>query len=197
MGRGSTPINADLLVTLEPKMYLVLTPTQNSTVDNISQYVAVFHDKGSIASAGVHSHSHKAPLDTKEAVIAGILAAARRHGMGVAGRPAAELLDPVFRVNRMVLPVAIAVHENNRAIHILLQPAAKLPAFGREGRICVVVVLARVVRPNNGIGVDEKFPARCTRRERILKPAPLHITPDRLAGTVRRGVRRAIVARLR
>ena len=110
-------------------------PAHNAPVNDIARYVAVFNHERLIAIARVHSDGHKASLNSKKAMIAAILSAARSHGMCVAGRSAAELLDSVFRVNRVVLPVAIAVHKDDRAIHVRLQPPAELAALGRECRI--------------------------------------------------------------
>src|SRR5262245_35224001 len=47
------------------------------------------------------------------------------------------------------------------------------------------------------IGIDEKLPSRGARSQRILQPASLRFSPDCLAGSVRRGVRRTVVARIR
>src|SRR5213594_1903463 len=100
--------------------------------------------------------------------------------MRVAGCSCGELVKSGFRMDRVVLPVTVAIHCEKVFRQVRLHPFAELAAFMSKRQIGVVVPLVGAVGADNWSRTDENLPVGIACHKRTLEPFLLSNTPNRL-----------------
>ena len=113
--------------------------------------------------------------------------------MGVAGRPDAELAHAADGVDGVVLPMAIAAHDEEIVRDVGLHPTAKLVAFVGEVFVGMVVALIGAIGANHGGGRNQHFPGGGTLFYSAFEPGFLFRTPDTLIRRILQFILRTVI----
>ncbi len=120
--------------------------------------------------ARIHTQHQKSAFDAQKFVITRIAALAGRNGMHVTGGAAAEFVQTRFRIDRVILPVPVAVGQDHAAGQVIAKKLADFAALGGERRIGVIICLVLVIGTDDWIGVKYDLPLRIAREQRIFQP---------------------------
>ena len=102
-------------------------------------------------------------FDAQKFVIPRIAPLAGRNRVHITSRAAAEFVQTRFRVDRVILPMPVAVGEDYMAGRVVAKKLADFASFGGERRIGVVIRLALVIRTDDRVWIKNDLPVRVAR----------------------------------